>query len=313
LWITSAGAPTLPGSGTLHAFDALDLTKELWNSDMTGSRDTLGRFTKFANPTVANGKVYQASASGEVVVYGLLPEVPGIASVVDSASYSSGVVAPGELVTIFGNSIGPALPAAASVDPHSGKLPLSLGGYQVTFDGQAAPWLYGSTGQINAVVPFEVAGHATVQMAITPANGQGLITTLTVEASNPSIFSANASGTGQGAVINGDMTRNSASNPAPRGSVVSIFVTGAGVTKPASVDGVLTSAVNPPLVAQPVTVTMGGQTAAVLYQGAAPGLVAGISQINAQVPTNIPVGPSIPVTITVGAEQSRNSVTIAVK
>jgi uncharacterized protein (TIGR03437 family) len=312
-WVTSVSAAPLPASGTLHAFDALDLSTELWNSDMTGNRDTLGNFTKFANPTVANGKVFQASASGEIVVYGLLPNVPGIASVVDSASYSGGGVAPGELITIFGTSIGPTGSTAASVNASSNTLPLTLGGVQVTFNGQPAPLLFGSAGQINAVAPFGLAGQSTVQMAITQAGGQSLTTTVPVVAANPSIFSANASGTGQGAILNSDMTRNSASNPAARESVIAIYATGAGVTKPASVDGVLTSAVNPPLVAQPVTVTIGGQNAQVLYQGAAPGLVAGISQINAQIPSNIAPGPSIPVTITVGNTPSHNSVTIAVK
>ena len=63
LWITSLSANPLPGPGTLHAFDAMDISKELWNSDMSGNRDTLGSFTKFANPTVANGKVFAPTDS----------------------------------------------------------------------------------------------------------------------------------------------------------------------------------------------------------------------------------------------------------
>jgi len=311
VWATSTSAENLPGPGTLHAFDALDVSTELWNSDMTGSRDTLGNFTKYANPTVANGKVFQASSSGEIVVYGLLPDVPGIASVVDSASYAGGVVAPGELITVFGNSMGPTAPASASVV--GGKLPFTLGGVQVTFNGQPAPLLYGSAGQINAVAPFELAGQSTVQVAVTQVNGQSLTTTVQVVASNASIFASNGTGTGQGAILNADLSRNSASNPAPLGSVVALFATGLGATNPASVDGVVTSVVNPPLMAQPVTVTIGGQSATVLYQGAAPGLVAGVSQINVQIPSNITAGPSVPVTITVGGTQSQNSVTVAVK
>jgi uncharacterized protein (TIGR03437 family) len=311
LWATSTSAENLPGPGTLHAFDALDVSVELWNSDMTGSRDTLGNFTKYSNPTVANGRVFQASTSGEIVVYGLLPDVPGIASVVDSASYAGGVVAPGELVTVFGNGIGPTAPASASVV--GGKLPFTLGGVQVTFNGQPAPLLYGSAGQINAVAPFELAGQSTVQMAVTQANGQSLTTTVPVAATNPSIFAANGTGTGQGAILNADMSRNSVSNPAPLGSVISIFATGLGVTSPASVDGVPTAAVNPPLVAQPVTVSIGEQNAVVSYQGAAPGLVAGVSQINVQIPSSVTPGPAVPVTIAVGGTQSQNSVTVAVK
>jgi uncharacterized protein (TIGR03437 family) len=314
LWATSANTSELPGPGTLHAFDALDLKVELWNSDMQGARDTMGSFTKFANPTVADGKVFTPTDSREIVVYGLLPGVPGVASVVNAASYASGVVAPGELVTIFGTGIGPTSSVLASVDPKSGKVPVVLGDVQVSFGGTKAPLLYGSSGQINAVVPFEVAGQSAVQMTIASANGKSFSVTLPVGAANPSMFSANASGTGQGAILNNaDLSKNSASNPAPIGSVVVIFATGTGATKPVSVDGVLTRAANPPLIAQPVTITIGGQSADVIYQGAAPGLVAGVSQINVRVPAGVMPGSAVPVTLTVGSVPSLNTVTMAVK
>jgi outer membrane protein assembly factor BamB len=66
LWETTGDS----NPGTLHAFDASNLANELWNSDMTPG-DTLGKFIKFTNPTVANGKVYVATDSGSVVVYGI--------------------------------------------------------------------------------------------------------------------------------------------------------------------------------------------------------------------------------------------------
>ena len=58
--------------GTLHAYDASDLTKELWNSDMNPGRDQMPPVTKFVAPTVANGKVYVPGSSNVVTVYGLL-------------------------------------------------------------------------------------------------------------------------------------------------------------------------------------------------------------------------------------------------
>lgn len=66
-----AGAATV--AGTLHAFDARNVANELWNSDMVPGRDTLGNFAKFVPPTIANGKVYVATFSNHVDVYGLLP------------------------------------------------------------------------------------------------------------------------------------------------------------------------------------------------------------------------------------------------
>jgi len=71
LWVTTGDYfdPSTPG--VLHAFDASNLSNELWNSAMSAG-DNLNGFAKFASPTVVNGKVYVASANA-VVVYGLLP------------------------------------------------------------------------------------------------------------------------------------------------------------------------------------------------------------------------------------------------
>jgi hypothetical protein len=59
--------------GILHAFDATDLTHELWNSSQNADRDNPGKYAKFSPPTIANGKVYLATFSGQLVVYGLNP------------------------------------------------------------------------------------------------------------------------------------------------------------------------------------------------------------------------------------------------
>jgi len=78
VWATASSAS--PGQnavpGTLHAFDATNLTNELWNSDQNSARDALGNIAKFAAPTVANGKVYVSTFSNQLVVYGLLSTAP---------------------------------------------------------------------------------------------------------------------------------------------------------------------------------------------------------------------------------------------
>lgn len=76
LWATvntTSDANQAVVAGTLHAFSAQNVTNELWNSDMIPGRDSLGNLAKFVPPTVANGKVYVATFSGQVDVYGLLP------------------------------------------------------------------------------------------------------------------------------------------------------------------------------------------------------------------------------------------------
>ena len=58
--------------GILHAYDAANLSNELWNSYQNQPRDDFGYFGKFVPPTIANGKVYMATFSNQLVVYGLL-------------------------------------------------------------------------------------------------------------------------------------------------------------------------------------------------------------------------------------------------
>jgi hypothetical protein len=72
LWVTAAPRIDQPEPGTLHAFDASDISRELWNSDQVPGRDGLGYFAKFATPTVANGRVFVPTFSNSVVTYGLL-------------------------------------------------------------------------------------------------------------------------------------------------------------------------------------------------------------------------------------------------
>ena len=74
VWLASTANGRQNGAGTLHAYAALNLKQELWNSDSNSSRDSLGTLAKFATPTVANGKVYVATFSGRLMVYGILPQ-----------------------------------------------------------------------------------------------------------------------------------------------------------------------------------------------------------------------------------------------
>lgn len=70
----NANHQTVPG--VLRAYDATDLSRELWNSKQNVARDGLGLLAKFNTPIVANGKVYVPTFSKEIAVYGLLPAAP---------------------------------------------------------------------------------------------------------------------------------------------------------------------------------------------------------------------------------------------
>lgn len=93
LWATGsvegdANRRTVPGA--LRAFDATDVSKELWNSQQNAGQDELGNFAKFCPPTVANGKVYVATFSGELQVFGLLSGVCGFSLAQTGQSLTAG-------------------------------------------------------------------------------------------------------------------------------------------------------------------------------------------------------------------------------
>jgi uncharacterized protein (TIGR03437 family) len=234
-----------------------------------------------------------------------------IGSITNAASFAPGPVAPGEFVTIFGTSIGPTTPANLQLTP-SGTVDTILGGTQVFFDNIAAPVIYSSATQVSVIVPYEVARKVSTALKVEFQGIASLTQTVRVIDSSPGIFVANASG--QGAILNQDGSPNSVQNGAAAGSVVSIYATGEGETDPLGVDGVINANSLPlPKPTLPVTVEINGETAEVTYAGDAPGEVAGMLQVNARIPADVPSGASVPITITVGAATSQAGVTVAIK
>jgi endo-1,4-beta-xylanase len=235
-------------------------------------------------------------------------------SVVSAASYQGGAVAPGEIVAIFGANYGPAGLALNQVDA-SGKFPPNVSGAQVLFDGVPAPMIYAEAGQVSAIVPFEVASEqqTVIQYQYNDGSGNVVSNTVTVPvvASLPGIFSLNASGSGPGAILNTDFSVNSASNPVAAGGAILVFATGGGAIVGGAADGALAPGVGS-LVTQPVTATIGGVAANVLYAGPAPGLVNGVIQVNLTIPAGLAPGPQA-VVITVGTASSQKGITAAVQ
>ena len=228
--------------------------------------------------------------------------------VVNGGSFLPGPVAPGELVTLIGSGIGP----ASTQYPNGSPSNTALGGTSVLFDGTAAPLLYAATNQINAIVPYGVFGETATQVTVT-AHGDTIAgVALVVAATAPAIFTLKSTGVGPGAILNQDSSVNSPSNPAAKGSVISIFATGAGQTNPPGVDGQVAGTVlaTPRL---PVNVQIGGLDSKVQYAGVAPGLVSGVLQVNAVAPNGAPSGPSVPILITVGSATSQAGVTVAIR
>jgi uncharacterized protein (TIGR03437 family) len=240
------------------------------------------------------------------------PNLPA-AQVVNAASYASGAVAPGEIVALYGSALGP----AAGVDLELTNPYLvanALAGAHVLFDGVPAALTYASAGQVNAVVPYAVAGQSSTTLQVEYLGALSAPIALPVAVAAPGLFTASASGNGPGAILNNvDYSLNSAANPVPRDAYVDIYLTGAGATTPASVDGLLVTAPYPQLNAN-VTVTMGGVPCPnVVYAGAAPYLISGLTQIAVQVPEGVTPGPSVPLVVTIGGVSAQTGVTLAVK
>jgi len=232
--------------------------------------------------------------------------------IVNAASYAGGSVAPGEIVVIFGSGLGPGTLVGLQLDSR-GYVSTSLAGTQVVFDGMAAPLVYTEAGQVSAVVPYEVSGRTSTQVQVVYQGQASNVVPMPVTSVMPGIFTDDASGHGQGAVLNEDGTVNSATNPAAAGSIVFFYATGEGQTIPGGVDGQPDGSPAPVPVAQAVTVTVGGINAPVLYGGGVPGLVAGVLQVNAQIPSGIVTGNAVPIVLTIGGITSQPGVTLAIR
>lgn len=264
-------------------------------------------------PAVANAGVtnlsVQTAAGADAITFMTVPAV-SVTSVTNAASSLPGPIAPGEIVTIKGSGLGPPAGVSFSVDPTTGMVDTTLAGTKVLFGTVAAPILYTSTGQANAVVPYEIAGQSQVAIEVQYQGASSPGTTLPVASAAPGIFTSNSTGTGPAAALNQNGSLNGAANPAADGAYVVLYFTGGGQTNPAGVTGSVTGSVLKKLV-QNVTATIGGQPALVAFAGAAPGFVDGALQMNLIVPAG--VHGTVPVVVTVGGIATAATATLAIQ
>jgi uncharacterized protein (TIGR03437 family) len=242
---------------------------------------------------------------------------PVVLSVTNAGSLQPGAISPGEIISIFGNNIGPITPASGTGFQltAAGTVPTTLAGVTVTINNVKAPLIFVGPVQINAIVPYEVAGQSTASLVVSLNSATSTGTTVQVVPTAPSIFTLSQTGSGQGAILNQNGSVNGTTNPAAKGSIIQIFGTGEGQLVPRVQTGCLSGPALPlpTPVAAPVTVTIGGQPATpVTYAGEAPNLVCGVIQINATIPTNIGSGPQT-VVVTIGSSTNvQQNVTVVV-
>jgi uncharacterized protein (TIGR03437 family) len=246
------------------------------------------------------------------VTYVITPLATPVPTFISNAANGlPGAVAPGEIVTIRGRSLGPV--PGVETGFADGFVQTLLSETRVTFDDIVAPLLYVSGTQINVIVPYALAGRTSTRMVVSYKRAASAAITLAVAEAAPAIFVNDA--TGQGAIVNEDGNLNGPATPALKGRVVILFATGEGATTPFGTDGKITPADGSQLKRPvlPVMVTIGGLPAEVQYAGSAPGLVSGLMQINVVVPEDAPSGDAVPVTIAAGAIQGQGTASMAIQ
>jgi len=207
------------------------------------------------------------------------------ASVLNAASYAAAPVSIGEIVVVFGSNFG------------------SIDTTKVFFDLNPAKIIYLTPTQLATTVPATAGIGQTTTMQIQTSHDVFSATVpLPIASAAPGLFTTDASGRGQVAAIDQDNSVNGAANPAPAGSVVALYATGGGA--------LTTDAL--PRVALPVSATIGGLDAQVLYAGVAPGEPDGMIQINVQVPAGLTPDPA-EVVVKIGDASSQRGATLAVK
>ncbi len=214
-----------------------------------------------------------------------------VACLADSAGvFVTNSVAPGQLLTIFGNELAT---ATSSTQPANGVYPTSGQSAAVTFNGLPAPLLYESPHQINVQVPFEVAGQTSVTIQVSNAGqaGSQVVDSLVVPVvtANPSLFEVPAISTectdaypGQlvTLALNQDGTRNGCGNPAKAGSTITVFLDGIGITSTAQTTGSIV--VTPSALGATLTFETYSLTANSIET--VPGAISGVYAVQIQIP-----------------------------
>ncbi len=301
-WLTAS-----PAAGTLAAGGSATISVAVSIASLTAG-DYSGALTITAPGAAGSPRTVRVSLTVRPTA-APTPTFPA-AGVTHAASFLAGPVAPGEIVSIFGTNLGPASALGAALDPATGRLSTARGGVTVLFNDVPGPLFFVRQDQINVEVPYEMAGQTSVRIVVTYLGVASAPVTAPVTAAAPGIFAASL-GAGPAALLNQDSTVNTTANPAARGSIVQLYLTGQGLTNPPAVTGQLPQAPLPaPELA--VTVRIGGRVAQTTFAGLAPGL-AGLLQINAVVPADLTPGDNVSLEVDIGSAVSQAGVTMSVR
>lgn len=248
---------------------------------------------------------------------------PEVQSVVNSFSQQP-VISPGSLITIYS----PYLSRATLTGQYGAlsRYPTDLKQYNVRINGMAAPLLSVAADRIEAIAPYAIAGSKSAEVIVTGPRNRGDLSggnislpfTVPVLETTPGIRALSQTGTGQidaRQIVKGVWTwsYNGPENPAPRGAAIELFVTGGGLWgQPLNGDIAYGDPRPRPITVQseplgftgqPISLTIGGVPAEILYAGATLLRPWGLLQINATVPNDAGSGPQ-PVVLKIGSNDN---------
>jgi uncharacterized protein (TIGR03437 family) len=249
-------------------------------------------------PLYDQSEIVVLTTSGITVLpwsYAASVALPVISNVVSAADGKSSP-APGGLIEIIGSQMSPSNLATTEI-----PLPTALANSCVTINGQPMPLIFVSPTQINAQMPSQASGIVTVQV-LTPG-GTSDTYTATVPPTSPAVFLSGTAGpmTNVPTIVRDDNNQLvTDANPVHRGDTLTIYLTGCGQTTPAVADGQAAPMSPLALANTAPVVTFGGVNVPTMFGGLTPGSV-GLCQINVSVPSSVPQGLSVPLTIVQGS------------
>jgi uncharacterized protein (TIGR03437 family) len=232
-------------------------------------------------------------------------------AVLDSAGYQQGI-SPGAWITIWGTNLASTTRNWRDSEIVGGRLPIQLDGVSVTIDGKPSAVNYISPTQLNVQVPDDTT-TGPVEVAVTTPQGMATTTT-TMQTVSPGLFmyaAANVAAQHADYSIVGPpgLYPGAASTPARPGEVIILYGTGFGPTSPPTPSGQIVTSAAPIPDLSAINLTIGGRQAQVQWAGI---VMAGLWQLNVQVPPDVPAG-NAAVVAQIGGKSTQGGAFIAIQ
>lgn len=287
------------------------------SSDMFYLQNTQVTVTATANPgfkfikwtgglsgSFPSGVVTMSSPLSVVAQLGTVPYIAPAGVLNGVGVTPTTAVAPGSVISIFGQGLAPSV-QVGPVNP----LSQNLAGVSVTVNNLILPLLFVSPTQINAQVPSELTdGNYTLMVQNT---GQPDVTAnFTLARNAPGLFFQTLNSQPYAVAMHADGSAVTPDSPAIAGETISMLGTGFGPYNGTVPDGFFPPT-PPPALADSVTLTLGGQNPVAVWVGAASGYT-GLTSTMFTVPTGLPSGTPVPLTVTINGVDS-NTVMLPVQ